>query len=118
MNGPLIAIVGDLNPNLEFTPKMVDPAKAKRAAEQLGIELAKIGARLLVYGGPFLEADVVRGFVKGKPANDRSILKWYSKAPEPFPEETSHPKLFERRIEKGVDWEVAFYRSVATADGL
>jgi hypothetical protein len=120
MNGPLIAIVGDLNPNLEFTPKMVDPAKAKKAAEQLGTELAKSGARLLVYGGPFLEADVVRGFVAGRPANDRSVLMWYSKdqEPQPFSEEQSHPNLFERRVERGTDWEIAFYRSVARADGL
>jgi hypothetical protein len=120
MNGPLIAIVGDVNPNREFTPKMADPAKAKKAAEQLGIELAKSGARLLVYGGPFLEADVVRGFVAGQPDNDRSILMWYSKdqEPPPFPEEESHQHLFERRAEKGADWEIAFYRSVARADGL
>lgn len=120
MSGPLIAIVGDVNPKREFTPKMPDPAKAKKAAEQLGTELAKCGARLLVYGGPFVEADVVRGFVAGKPANDRSILMWYSKdqEPPPFPEEQSNPNLFERRAERGADWEIAFYRSVTRADGL
>jgi len=99
---------------------MTDPAKAKRAAEQLGTELAKKGARLLVYGGPFLEVEVVRGFVAGEPANDRSILMWYSQdqIPNPFPEEQGHPTLFERRVEKGADWEVAFYRSIARADGV
>jgi hypothetical protein len=120
MSGPLIAIVGDVNPNRTFTPKMVDPAKAKKAAEQIGTELAKSGTRLLVYGGPFLEADVVRGFVAGRPANDRSILMWYSKdqEPQPFPEEQTNPNLFERRAEKGADWEIAFYRSVTRADGM
>ena len=120
MNGPLIAIVGDINPSRELTPKMVDPAKARNAAEQLGAELAKRGAKLLVYGGPFLETDVVRGFVAGKPANDRSILMWYSKDQEPpqFPEEKSNPNLFERRAQRGADWETAFYRSMARADGL
>ena len=99
---------------------MVDPAKARKAAEQLGTELARSGARLLVYGGPFLEADVVRGFVAGNPAHDKSILMWYSKdqEPPPFPEEKSHPSLFERRAEQGADWEIAFYRSIARADGL
>jgi hypothetical protein len=99
---------------------MVDPAKAIKAGEQLGTELARSGARLLVYGGPFVEADVVRGFVAGKPANDRSILMWYSKdqEPPPFPEEASHPNLFERRAERGADWEIAFYRSISRADGL
>lgn len=120
MDRPLIAIVGDVNPNRQYEPKMADPAKAKRAAEQLGAELARVGARLLVYGGPYLEADVVRGFVAGVPANDRSILMWYSKdqEPEPFVEEQRHPNLFDRRAERGPDWEIAFYRSISRADGL
>ncbi len=120
MTNPLIAVVGDANPNRGFSPPMKDAAKAKKAAEELGAELAQRGARLLVYGGPFLEADVVRGFVGGKPAKDHSILMWYTKdqEPPPFAEETSHPSLFERRSERGADWEIAFYRSIARADGL
>jgi hypothetical protein len=120
MAGPLIAIVGDVDPNRVLTPVMKDPAKAKRAAQELGTELAQRGARLLVYGGPFLEADVVQGFVAGKPAEDRSIIMWYTKDQEPpaFAEETSHPNLFERRSERGADWEIAFYRSIARADGI
>jgi hypothetical protein len=120
MAGPLIAIVGDVNPNRTFTPAMKDPTKAKKAARELGTELAQRGARLLVYGGPFLEADVVQGFVEGKPANDRSVLMWYTKdqEPPPFVEEKSHPSLFERRSERGSDWEIAFYRSIARADGV
>src|SRR5262249_53383231 len=116
----LIAIVGDTSSSRVFDPIMKDPAKAKMAAEQLGSELAQRGARLLVYGGPFLEADVVRGFVAGKPTEDHSILMWYTKdeEPPPFAEETSHPKLFERRSEKGADWETAFYRSILRADGI
>lgn len=120
MHDPLIAIVGDASPTRQFEPPMQDPAAARKAAEELGTELAKRGARLLVYGGPFLEADVVRGFVAGKPAKDNSILKWYSadNKPPPFPEEKDHRSLFEPREEKGSDWEVAFYRSVARADGV
>jgi hypothetical protein len=120
MATPLIAIVGDANSNRAFSPVMKDPAKAKRAAEELGTELAQRHARLLVYGGPFLEADVVRGFVAGKPAEDHSILMWYSKdqEPQPFAEESTNPSLFERRSERGADWETAFYRSVARADGI
>jgi hypothetical protein len=41
MSGLLIAIVGDVNPNRTYTPPMKDPAKAKRAAEELGAELAR-----------------------------------------------------------------------------
>ena len=120
MSGPLIAIVGDITPTRVFDPVLRDAAKAKHVAEQLGTELARRGARLLVYGGPFLEQDVVRGFVAGNPAADRSILMWYSKdqEPPPFPEETTNPKLFERRSERGGDWETAFYRSIARADGV
>lgn len=120
MKQPLIAIVGDISPNRTFDPPLKDAVLAKKAAEQLGAELAIRGARLLVYGGPFLESDVVRGFVAGKPAQDRSILMWYSKDQEPpaFPEETDNPKLFQRKAEKGADWETAFYRSIATADGV
>jgi hypothetical protein len=120
MKRPLIAVVGDINPTRKYEPVMKDAAKAKTAAEQLGAELARRGARLLVYGGPFLEADVVHGFVEGKPDEDRSILMWYTKEqePPPFPEELNHPKLFDRRSERGSDWETAFYRSIARADGV
>jgi hypothetical protein len=120
MAGPLIAIVGDATPTRTFDPRMKDTVRAKKAAEDLGSELAKRGARLLVYGGPFIEADVVRGFVAGKPAEDRSIIMCYSKdrEPPPFAEEKGQPKLFERRAEKGADWEIAFYRAIARADGV
>ena len=36
----------------------------------------------------------------------------------PFPEESTNPKLFKRVNERGVDWEVAFYRSITRADGI
>jgi len=120
MSSPLIAVVGDITPGRPLDPPLQDPAKAKRAAEQLGAELAQRGARLLVYGGLFLEADVVRGFVAAKPKQDHSIEMKYSKdnEPPPFAEEASQPKLFDRRAEKGADWEVAFYRAIARADGM
>jgi hypothetical protein len=92
---------------------MKNASLAKQAAESLGMELANRGAKLLVYGGPFIEADIVRGFVAAKPVEDRRILKWYTSdnEPPPFAEETTHPNLFERRAERGADWEIAFYRS-------
>ena len=120
MAGLLIAIVGDADPTRTFDPAMPDPAKAKQAAQQLGTELAQRGARLLVYGGPYLEADVVKGFVAAKPAEDKCIVMWYSsdKVPPAFPEETGNEKLFDRRTERGADWETAFYRSITRADGV
>src|SRR6185436_10309326 len=120
MTSPLIAIVGDITAGRALDPPLADAGKASKAAEELGAELAQRGARLLVYGGPFLEAEVVRGFVAAKPKADHSILMWYTKdnEPPPFPEETNHPKLFERRAERGADWEVAFYRAITRADGI
>lgn len=120
MTNLLIAVVGDIKSDRVLSPPLLEPEKAKKAAEELGAELARLGARLLVYGGPFLEADVVRGFVAAKPKEDHSILMWYTRdnEPPPFPEETDHPRLFLRRVEKGADWEVAFYRAVTRADGI
>src|SRR5262249_17937613 len=120
MLGPLIAIVGDANPTRTFNPPMNDPAKAKRAAEEIGAEFAQRGARLLVYGGPFLEADVVRGFVAGKPNKDHVIVKCYSEDQKPplFVEEVTHNRLFEPQAGKGAEWEIAFYRSITRACGF
>jgi hypothetical protein len=120
MTSPLIAVVGDISSGRVLDPPLRDPAKARKAAEELGTELAQRGARLLVYGGQFLEADVVRGFVAGKPKQDHSILMWYTKdnEPPPFPEETANPKLFLRRAERGADWEIAFYRAITRGDGI
>ena len=120
MTSPLIAIVGDISPDRKGELQLEDSEKAKRAAEELGAELARQGARLLVYGGPFLEADVVRGYCNSKPKEDRSIVMWYSKSivPPAFAEEANHPKLFRRRVEQGGDWEVAFYRAISQADGI
>lgn len=123
MAGPLFAIVGDIKSTRSLAPPippLQHTEEAQIAAQDLGTELARRGARLLVYGGEYLETDVVRGFVEGKPKQDHSILMWYSQdvEPPPFAEEQSHPKLFQRRSEKGGDWEVAFYRAVARADGI
>jgi hypothetical protein len=120
MISPLIAIVGDIPSGRVLDPVLQDAAKARKAAEELGAELAERGARLLVYGGPYLEADVVRGFVAAKPKQDHSIEMRYTKGndPQPFPEEATHPKLFQRHSERGVDWEVAFYRAITRADGI
>jgi len=120
MSSPLIAIVGDITHGRALDPPLKDYAKAKRAAEELGAELAERGARLLVYGGPYLEAEVVRGFVAAKPKQDHSIEMRYTKGndPPPFPEEATHPKLFRRHSERGADWEIAFYRAITRADGI
>ena len=45
MTDLVVAVVGDTNPERVFEPAMKDPAKAKKAAQELGTELAKRGAR-------------------------------------------------------------------------
>jgi hypothetical protein len=62
MSNPLIAVVGDITPDRKLDLPLQDPEKAKAAAEQPGAELAHKGVRLLVYGGPFPERDIARGF--------------------------------------------------------
>ena len=118
MPAPLIAIVGDISPDRPLDPAPKDTKNAKLAAEKIGTELARRGARLLVYGGPFLETDVVRGFVAGKPSADRSILMWYTQGNEPpaFAEEDKQPRLFERRPEFGKAMHVALFRIDQASD--
>lgn len=120
MSEPLIAVVGDVSPGRALTPGGIDPVSGSAAAEELGRELAKRGARLLVYGGPYAEADAVRGYVAAGPKADRCIVKWFSHghAPPPFAEEATRPRLFDERIEKGPNWEVGFYRSLVRADAV
>lgn len=120
MRAPLIAIVGDISANRVLDPALKSAQLAMKASEQIGAELARQGLKLLVYGGPFLEEHVVRGFIGANPRQDRSVLMWYTKDNEPpaFPEEKTHPKQFERRADKGQDWETAFYRSLTKAEGI
>ena len=120
MNDLLIAIVGDITSTRQLVPILNDPQEAKDAAKQIGAELAKAGARLLVYGGPFLESDVISGYVAAKPIQDHCIELRYStqNVPPPFAEEKTNTKLFDRRPENSADWEVAFYRAIMLADGI
>lgn len=122
MQQPLVAIVGDVSAQRQQELALNDPAKARQAAEELGAELAKRNLRLIVYGGPFLEADVVRGYVAARPKADKSIVMSYSSGQKPplFAEQgqKANQKLFDDRIDNSADWETAFYKSVASADGL
>jgi hypothetical protein len=120
MHSPLIAIIGDISPARADILGLFDLDVAKNAAIELGDQLARRNARLMVYGGPYLEKDVVSGYVKANPRQDHSILMWYSQEqmPPPFSEEATHPKLFKRRADQGTEWEVAFYRSIASADAV
>jgi hypothetical protein len=121
MLGPLIAIAGSANPARQYDPA-VAPSVAKEIARQIGRELAKQGCRIVVYhsGDSYIESDVVAGFVLGKPSVDKVIVVRHPQqgGVEPFAEETKQPNLFDRRVDNSDDWEVAFYRSLADADGV
>jgi len=61
MERPLIAVVGDAH-------RTKNPELAKRAAEDLGAEVAKRNCRVLVYSSRpnFVEWEVVQGFLRAK----------------------------------------------------
>ena len=72
---PRIAVVGSVDETRQFEPPVTDPGTARRACEELGGELAGAGWNLVVYSGrpSFVEADVVRGYLRSGMAPPRSI---------------------------------------------
>ncbi|HEX6705802.1 MAG TPA: hypothetical protein VF169_13650 [Albitalea sp.] len=123
------AIVGGASPERNdphhaypYEPK-VDVAKAREAARLLGETLAKRGHGLIVYDARFIEADVVSAYVAANPKMpERGAPIIVRQAPMPdnvaFPEEQTHPALFDRIPDSANRWEVTFYRRLADADGL
>jgi hypothetical protein len=122
VGAPLIAVVGSADPQRTYDPELKDAEKTRRAAEELGHELAVAGCRIMVYSGDpkFIEAHIVRGYVASGKACDGSIEVRFpdgSKAAS-FPEHQSHPSAFRFHPDTSRDWEVSFYRSLADADGV
>jgi hypothetical protein len=109
---PLIAIVGNI--------KTHDDAPA--AAHALGRELARAGLRILVYssGQDYLEGRLVSGYIESKVAARRSVQVRYALhgAKPEFPEQQTHPEVFDWRPEQGQDWEMSFYQSLNDVDGI
>ena len=58
MTGPLIAIVGDAN-------KCASPALGRRAAREIGLELARRNCRILVFSSSqdYIEYEAVQGYL-------------------------------------------------------
>lgn len=105
-----------------FDPQ-VDIDKANAAARALGTALAKKGHGLIVYDANFIEAVVVSAYVAASPPrSDGAAPVVVRQPPAPtnavFAEELTHPALFDRVADSSGLWEVAFYRSLADADGL
>jgi hypothetical protein len=125
MAGPLIAILGSVDPRREAELKLRNPPIACSAAEAIGLELAKEGCRILVScpstaQAEFAEALVVRGYVKSGVAHKGSIevhRPLRSSLP-PFAEERTHPEIFRYELKDSEDWAIASFLSLAKADGM
>lgn len=124
-----IAIVGGAEPKRNDATRAdrydppVDIEAARACARQLGAALARSGHGLIVYDARFIEADVVTAYVAAGPKAAERGVPIVVRQPigsgiEPFAEEKTHPTLFERVADGSGRWEVAFYRSLADADGL
>lgn len=119
---PRVAVVGG------FYAIDADPRVGQQArdyAQQLGAALAEAGFGLVVYfsNDQSLEPHVVRGFVAALPADESTMCidVRYSEAQRGqvvFPEQTSHPKLFQEDTFPGPNWEAPFYRSLAARDSV
>ena len=125
MSAPLILIVGSANSARgDYNPLLVDAQSATSAAEQIGAELARRGCRIVVYSASnsFLEADVVRGFVKALKKNAKAMIevRYPHTAPHSakFAEAQDRPDLFVPTPDRNASWEAAFYASLSDADGV
>ena len=114
MERPLIAVVGDAT-------KCKDPTLARKAAEDLGTELAKQGCRILVFSSSkaFVEWEVVQGYIRSSSKKEpRSVeVRYPPELDGRFPGEQPDDPLFVR-TQQGGDWEASIYPSFANLDGI
>lgn len=114
MGQPLIAIIGGID-------KTRDQAAARKAAEELGMELAKRGCRILVYGNEpnFFETYVVKGFLGSgaKIAAGAIEVRYPENITGLFDGEKVGDERFVR-VPLGSQWETTFYPSLGAADGM
>lgn len=114
MERPFITVVGDAS-------KSVNPELARRAAREIGLELATQGCRILVFSSSqdFVEWEVVQGYLGCKvEIDERSIEVRYPPALHGrFPGERDGDKRFVRS-QQGGDWEASIYPSFAEVDGV
>lgn len=118
-----VVVVGSARPDRAYDPPLRAAEDALRAAEQLGHELARQGCSIVVHSGDaaFIEGAVVRGYVASGFARPRSVQvrPRYGRADDlSFPELAGHREVFDTMPEATADWEVTYYRSLLTADGV
>ena len=112
--------MGSVDETRQFEPPVTDPGTARRACEELGGELAGAGWNLVVYSGrpSFVEADVVRGYLRSGMAPPRSIEVRAPLGKTGFDEFSANGEAFDIHPDPSRDWEVSFYRSLAQVDGV
>jgi hypothetical protein len=124
MPDPIIAIVGSANAaRTDYAPPLRNVGKVSQAAQELGRELAKANYGIMVYSPnpAYIEAAVVEGYVTSNVARPGSIQVRYPRGAEAgsrFPEQDTHPTLFDPRPTTYSSWEVCFYQSLKEADGV
>lgn len=120
MSRPQIAVVGSVDETRQFDPPVTDPAAARLACEEIGQGLAQAGWDLIVYSGKpaFVEADVVRGYLRADKTLPGSIHVRAPLGKGGFGEFSAHGKAFDIQPDPSGDWEVSFYRSLPSADGV
>jgi len=126
MADPLVAIVGSVDTQRnDYDPALRNVDVAKQACEELGRELAKSGCRIIVYASDpaYIEADIVRGYIASNLAKPKSIEIRYPQSigqgnSPSFPEQKTHPSVFNESPDTHPNWQVSFYASLKDASGV
>lgn len=117
-----IAIIGSLDADRDYQPQLDDVPSAVRARREIGERLAAEGLGLTVYSSSprFVEAAVVEGYAASPAARPHSIrlMAPMRSSHKQFAAMTDHPRLFQVVNDPATDWEVSFYRSLASVAGV
>ncbi|AEW00102.1 hypothetical protein A4D02_28790 [Niastella koreensis] len=114
---PIVAVVGSARREIMTNAEL----QARKAAEDIGAELARRGWSLAVYGSmpDYIEHDVVKGYLTVKEIKDKSIVCIYpSEMVIDFDGLNDHPNCFDLQPDTSADWEMSFYRSLFQMDGI
>ncbi|TQM84463.1 hypothetical protein FHX81_6909 [Saccharothrix saharensis] len=124
MPGREVVIIGSVDANREFDPPVHHPELARAACEQLGAELAAADWDIVVFSDDpgFIEHSVVRGYLAGAEKGRRRRGRVIMRAPRrklhrAFTEEGIGARI-EYQPDTNDEWEVSFYRSLFSADGV
>lgn len=119
---PIVAIIGSADVGRHYEMPLRNADNARAAGEELGRELADRGWHIVVYSGnpDYIERAVVKGFASSGKARPNSILVRgrFGGRDADFGEVSTRSNIFDIRPEASTDWEVSFYRSLLSVDGL